>query len=81
MFNTAAEHGIAIVFPDTSPRGAGAPGEEDDWDFGTGAGFYIDATAKGFEKYKMYTLLTEELPAVLKEANLGLVRMINLRQA
>ena len=74
FFNTAAEHGIAIVFPDTSPRGAGAPDEDKDWDFGTGAGFYVDATAKGFEKYQMYTFLTDELPKVLKEADLGLVR-------
>lgn len=72
FFNTAAEHGIALVFPDTSPRGAGAPGEEDDWDFGTGAGFYVDATANGWEKYQMYTFVTEELQEVLKEADLGL---------
>lgn len=81
FFNTAAEHGIAIVFPDTSPRGAGAPDEDNDWDFGTGAGFYVDATAKGFEKYQMYTFLTEELPKVLKEADLGLVRLPSLSRA
>ncbi|MFX6303906.1 alpha/beta hydrolase-fold protein, partial [Acinetobacter baumannii] len=40
----AAEHGIALVACDTSPRGIGNPGEDDDWDFGTGAGFYLDAT-------------------------------------
>jgi S-formylglutathione hydrolase FrmB len=40
----AAKEGIAILFPDTSPRGAGIEGEDDDWDFGTGAGFYINAT-------------------------------------
>ena len=40
----AAEHRLAMVFPDTSPRGADIPGEDEDWDFGTGAGFYLDAT-------------------------------------
>ena len=36
--------GLALVMPDTSPRGAGIAGEDDDWDFGTGAGFYLDAS-------------------------------------
>ena len=36
LLNTAGEEGVAIVFPDTSPRGAGIEGEDDDWDFGTG---------------------------------------------
>lgn len=40
----AALHGIMLVAPDTSPRGAGVPGEDDGWDLGTGAGFYLDAT-------------------------------------
>lgn len=42
----AAELGIALICPDTSPRGAKLPGEADAWDFGVGAGFYLDATAK-----------------------------------
>src|SRR6185437_1321375 len=42
----AAELGLVLVAPDTSPRGLGIPGEDDDWDFGTGAGFYLDATAE-----------------------------------
>lgn len=42
----AAELGIALICPDTSPRGAGLAGEADAWDFGVGAGFYLDATAK-----------------------------------
>ncbi|KIJ46376.1 hypothetical protein M422DRAFT_74887 [Sphaerobolus stellatus SS14] len=63
----AAEEGIALVFPDTSPRGAGVPGEDDAWDFGTAAGFYIDATAPEWAKhYRMYTHIREELPSVLK---------------
>jgi len=41
----AAARGVALVAPDTSPRGAGVAGEDDGWDFGTGAGFYVDATA------------------------------------
>src|SRR6218665_597268 len=44
----AAEHGIAIVTPDTSPRGANVPGESDYWDFGVGAGFYIYSTQPGW---------------------------------
>jgi len=47
----AAAEGLALVFPDTSPRGAGIDGEETDWDFGTGAGFYLDATADKFKKH------------------------------
>lgn len=54
--------------PDTSPRGANIAGEDDSWDFGTGAGFYLDATAAPWnENYRMYTYITEELPAVLAE--------------
>ena len=41
----AAEHGIALISPDTSPRGAGVANESAAWDFGVGAGFYVDATA------------------------------------
>ena len=42
----AAQLGLALVAPDTSPRGAGVPGEAEHWDFGLGAGFYLDATQK-----------------------------------
>ena len=57
---------IGFVAPDTSPRGAGIEGEDDSWDFGTGAGFYLDATAPKWEKnYRMYSYITQELPAVL----------------
>lgn len=62
----AAEHGIAIVTPDTSPRGANVPGESDYWDFGVGAGFYIDATQAGWEKhYRMESYVARELPELL----------------
>ena len=40
----AAERGLALIAPDTSPRGAQVPGEADSWDFGVGAGFYLDAS-------------------------------------
>lgn len=62
----AAEHGIAVVCPDTSPRGAGYDGEDDDYDFGAGAGFYVDATqAPWSETYRMYSYVSEELPAFI----------------
>lgn len=41
FFAPASAQGIALIFPDTSPRGAGIEGEDTDWDFGTGAGFYV----------------------------------------
>ena len=59
----AAEHGLAMVASDTSPRGAGIPGEDDDWDFGTGAGFYLDATeAPWSAHYRMGSHVSRELP-------------------
>jgi S-formylglutathione hydrolase len=64
----AAEHGLVLVAPDTSPRNCGIPGEEDDWDLGTGAGFYVDATeAPWSTHYRIYTYVTEELPALVAE--------------
>jgi S-formylglutathione hydrolase len=71
FLGVAASQNIAILFPDTSPRGAGIPGEDDDWDFGTGAGFYLDATNTGWNKhYKMYTHITVELPQVIEAAGI-----------
>jgi len=64
----AAAARLIIVAPDTSPRGAGAPGEEDGWDFGTGAGFYVDAVTPGFGAYQMETYVTVELPAAVAAA-------------
>ncbi|GAB3271443.1 S-formylglutathione hydrolase [Parahaliea aestuarii] len=65
----AAEHGVAIVAPDTSPRGEGVPDDpEGAWDFGLGAGFYVNATEAPWDRhYRMYDYLTEELPALLAE--------------
>ncbi len=63
----AAHHGLALIAPDTSPRGAGIPGEDDDWDFGTGAGFYLDATAAPYaQNYNMGRYVNEELPALIE---------------
>ena len=62
----AAEAGLMLVAPDTSPRGAGIAGEDEDWDFGTGAGFYLDATAEPWAAhYNMYSYVTVELPALI----------------
>ncbi|WP_338616129.1 S-formylglutathione hydrolase [Pigmentiphaga sp. CHJ604] len=58
----AQQHGIMLVTPDTSPRGAGLPGETDSWDFGAGAGFYLDATQAPWNRhYRMYSYIVDEL--------------------
>lgn len=58
----AAQHGLMLVAPDTSPRGAGVAGEDDDWDFGTGAGFYLDATQEPWSRhYRMESYVADEL--------------------
>ena len=62
----AAELGLMLVAPDTSPRGANLPGEADSWDFGVAAGFYVDATREPWAKhYRMYAYVTRELPALI----------------
>jgi S-formylglutathione hydrolase len=62
----AAKLGMAIVAPDTSPRGLNIPGEGDSFDFGLGAGFYVDATQDPWSKgYRMYSYVTKELPALI----------------
>ena len=62
-----AEHGLIFVAPDTSPRGDGVPDDPaGSYDFGLGAGFYVDATAKPYaEHYRMWSYVTEELPALV----------------
>lgn len=67
-FRTAAELGLAIVAPDTSPRGEGVPVDpEGSWDFGLGAGFYVDATQQPWAKhYRMHDYVTRELPALVE---------------
>jgi S-formylglutathione hydrolase len=65
----ASELGLAVVAPDTSPRGQGLPGEDDSYDLGSGAGFYLDATeAPWSAAYRMYSYVTRELPEALGAA-------------
>ncbi|MFV8817650.1 S-formylglutathione hydrolase [Haliea sp. E17] len=63
----AAAHGVAILAPDTSPRGEGVPDDpESAWDFGLGAGFYVNATqAPWASHYRMYDYVVNELPGLL----------------
>ena len=70
----AAEAGVALICPDTSPRGEGVPDDpESAYDFGLGAGFYVNATQQPWSKhYQMYSYITEELPAVLAASELPL---------
>lgn len=63
----AAQRGLALVACDTSPRGLNLPGDADHWDFGVGAGFYLDATqAPWAGHYRMGSYVTEELPALVE---------------
>jgi S-formylglutathione hydrolase len=66
----AAELGLALIIPDTSPRGVNIPGEDAQMDVGTGAGFYVNATERPWAAhYRMYDYIRDELPAVVN-ANL-----------
>lgn len=70
----AAKENIAILYPDTSPRGAGIQGEDDSYDFGSGAGFYINATKEPWSKnYNMYDHITKEIPEQLKSNKIPVV--------
>ena len=63
----ASEEGLIVVGPDTSPRGLNIDGEDTDWDFGTGAGFYVDSTQdKWKDNYRMYSYVTKELPKIIE---------------
>jgi S-formylglutathione hydrolase len=65
---TAAALGLMLVTPDTSPRSTGVKGAEDAWDFGSGAGFYLDATqAPWAHHWRMESYVTGELPALLAQ--------------
>jgi S-formylglutathione hydrolase len=62
----AAEYGLMLVTMDTSPRQTGIPGEADSWDFGAGAGFYLDATQQPWSKYfRMESYVTQELREII----------------
>lgn len=65
-----AEHGLIFIAPDTSPRGDGVPDDpEGAYDFGLGAGFYLDATRAPFDRhYRMKSYIEEELPALIADA-------------
>jgi len=61
----AAEHGIAVVFPDTSPRGGGVADDEE-YDLGQGAGFYVDATERPWAPhFQMYSYIVKDLQALV----------------
>ena len=61
-FRFAAKHGIVVINPDTSPRGFDFPGEHDSYDFGSGAGFYVNATEDLWKNnYRMYSYITGEV--------------------
>lgn len=65
--NWAAEQGIALIFPDTSPRGTGVANDEA-YDLGQGAGFYVDATeAPWSPHFKMWSYLADELPTLIED--------------
>jgi S-formylglutathione hydrolase len=62
----AAELGVAIICPDTSPRGENVPDEKDNWQFGSGAGFYLDATEEPWStNYRMASYIATELPELV----------------
>jgi len=64
----AAQLGLILVAPDTSPREPRLPGDADSWDFGQGAGFYLDATqAPWSTNYRMYSYVTRELPEIVAQ--------------
>ena len=66
FYEYANEYNLAIVFPDTSARGVEIAGQDDSYDFGSGAGFYLNATTEKWKKhYNMYDYITKELPAFL----------------
>mmetsp|Transcript_13159 Transcript_13159/g.30580 ORF Transcript_13159/g.30580 Transcript_13159/m.30580 type:complete len:281 (-) Transcript_13159:208-1050(-) len=65
-FEAAVKNGVIVVCPDTSPRGVDIEGDSDSWDFGKGAGFYVNATeAKWASNYKMYDYVVTELPKLV----------------
>ncbi|ESW17573.1 hypothetical protein PHAVU_007G250500 [Phaseolus vulgaris] len=63
----AAAEGIALVAPDTSPRGLNVEGEADSWDLGVGAGFYVNATQEKWKNWRMYDYIVKELPKLLSD--------------
>ena len=73
----AAELGLVIVTMDTSPRNLGIEGEDDSYDFGSGAGFYLNATEDKWSKhYNMYDYVTKELPEII-ESNFNVTTAVS----
>ena len=69
MQRYAAKHGVALIFPDTSPRGEGVADVAERYDLGQGAGFYVNATVGGWaEHYQMYDYVVNELPSLLEDS-------------
>lgn len=63
-----AENHLMVICPDTSPRGLNLPQEHDSYDFGSGAGFYVDATQSPYDtNYKMYSYVNRELYSIIKD--------------
>jgi S-formylglutathione hydrolase len=63
-----SQNGLMVICPDTSPRGLNLPGEHDSYDFGSGAGFYIDATTEGYsDHYRMNSYIKSELVNIIKD--------------
>ncbi|XP_042514819.1 S-formylglutathione hydrolase [Macadamia integrifolia] len=65
--HVASSKGVALIVPDTSPRGLNVEGEADSWDFGLGAGFYLNATQEKWKNWRMYDYIVKELPKLLRE--------------
>lgn len=63
----ASSEGVALIAPDTSPRGLNVEGEADSWDFGVGAGFYLNATQEKWKNWRMYDYVVKELPKLLSD--------------
>ncbi|XP_061353877.1 S-formylglutathione hydrolase [Gastrolobium bilobum] len=63
----ASNESIALIAPDTSPRGLNVEGEADSWDFGVGAGFYLNATQEKWKNWRMYDYVVKELPKLLSD--------------
>ncbi|KAJ8899045.1 hypothetical protein K2173_008876 [Erythroxylum novogranatense] len=61
----ASTQGIALIAPDTSPRGLNVEGEADSWDFGIGAGFYLNAKEEKWKNWRMYDYVVKELPELI----------------
>ena len=68
MYEHASKYNMALVFPDTSARGVEIEGQDESYDFGSGAGFYLNATTdKWKENYNMYDYITKELPQLVDQ--------------